>query len=170
MGTTVKTFALSLLLALAGATSQAQPAGAPPPLPGFPALPPRTNRAAAANATNLIPPRTARTNAPGSFSNSGATTNPPGANAAAAATLAVPPTVLPGNPPPGNVIVPGNPATPQNPQAFGAAAAPTPTPFPAPAVTAAPGAGAVKPGAPEELLPPGLIKFQDADVVQVLEF
>src|SRR5437762_9952910 len=113
MGTTVKTSALSLLLALAGAALQAQPAGAPPPLPGFPALPPRTNRSADANATNLLPPRVARTNAPGTFPAFGGVTNPAGANAAAAATLAVPPIVVPTpNPsaPPGNVIVPGTPA------------------------------------------------------------
>ena len=168
MGISVKTSALSLLLALAGAASQAQPAGAPPPLPGFPALPPRTNRAASTSATNFLPSRTPRTNLPGTFPAFGAATNPAAPNAAAAATVAVPPTVVPNaTAPPANVIVPGPPAPGANPPAFGAAA---PNPSPSPVVTAAPGAAPAKPGAAEELLPPGLIKFNEADAVQVLDF
>src|SRR5437899_2098883 len=179
MGIIVKTSALSLLLALAGATVQAQPAATPPPLPSFPAVPPRTNRAPGANPTNLVPLRGTRTNAPGTAANlggatnvtspnAGAATNPANSAAAAAAVTApLPPPVTPAVAPPTTVInPPGAAAPPPNQTVFGAAAPPPGNPPP----LAAPGAARGATNAAEELLPPGLIKFNDADAVQVLDF
>jgi general secretion pathway protein D len=168
-GATVKRLIVLFLFAGAGDVLQAQNGGTPPPLlspPSMPAFTPRTNRFAAQGNTN-IPSRITRTNAVAGFTNAARLPANPLTNGALTGAAAVPPSLgTPAPAPAVNAITPATPVTPPTVPAFGQTSPNAVPTVAAPATNLAAGANT---NAADDMIPPGMIAFQETDVSQVLQ-